>query len=207
MTAKPKAKEKPFALEDAWPKIKRETRLLTAIHPYPLNPRTHPPAQVAFLAGLLKKYGPDQDIVVDAEDDMILKGHGRRLAAIAAGMKDFPVTVRFDLSEAEKKAMRIEDNQSALMSGWDNELLRTEATSLKSLGYDINLLGFGEAQLVQFMTTPGPPNQFPAFGSDIHTDYECPHCGYKWSGKPTPASDGDRPSKPPPKLAAAKKKR
>jgi ParB-like chromosome segregation protein Spo0J len=46
--------------------------------------------------------------VVD-EDDVIIKGHGRRLAAMELGMKLFPVIVRDDLTEAEKRASRLAD--------------------------------------------------------------------------------------------------
>ena len=28
-----------------------------------------------------------------------------------------------------------------------------------------------------------PPEEFREFGEDIKTDYSCPKCGYKWSGK------------------------
>jgi ParB-like nuclease family protein len=116
---------------------------LERIRPYPKNARTHPPAQIAMLAALIKKFGPDQPIVVD-EKFVILKGHGRRLASLEAGLSEFPVVVQADLSETDKAAMRISDNQSALLSGWDIALLRDNAAELKAAGYDMPLLGFGE---------------------------------------------------------------
>lgn len=189
-------KRKPFTIEEGWPKITREVRPLTEIHPYPKNPRTHPPAQIALLAALLKRYGPDQDIVVDGDDGMILKGHGRRLGAIAAGMKEFPVTIRHGLSEPDKIALRISDNQTALMSGWDQELIRSEIASFKHDGGDVSLLGFGDAQLVQFTTTPAPPSEFATVGENLPTSFQCPRCGHAWSGA----------AKPPPKPAKPAKK-
>lgn len=159
--------------------------------PYPSNPRTHPPAEIELLAEILKMRGADQPIVVD-EAWMILKGHGRLASALKAGLDGFPYVRRFGLSDQEKTAMRIEDNQVALLAGWDRALISGEIASLKLAGYDVALLGFGETQLVQFTTTPGPPAQFPEFSESIATDYCCPKCGYKWSGKPTPESDGDK---------------
>lgn len=154
------------------------------IHPYPNNPRTHPPAQITMLAEIMRRRGVDQPIVVD-EDFVILKGHGRRLAALAAGFEEYPVVMHRGLSSTDKAAMRIEDNQVALLAGWDTELIRGEIAELKADGYDVALLGFGEAQLVSFETVPGPPaNGFPQFGEDIDTDYCCPKCGFAWSGKP-----------------------
>ncbi len=158
---------------------------LEDVTPYSHNARTHPPAQVTFLAEMLKKFGPDQPIVVD-EDGVILKGHGRRLAAIEAEMPTFPVVKRIGLSDADKRALRIADNQSALMSGWDNELVKFEIESLKRVGYDVTLLGFGDQQLVQFTTTPGPPGAFQTFDENIEIAHQCPRCGYKGSGDWSP---------------------
>ena len=104
----------PFAAPD-WPDLPK-MRKLDSIKPYPHNARTHPPAQIKLLATLMKKWGPDQAIVVD-EDGVILKGHGRRLAAIEAGFEVFPIVERLGLSRDDKEAMRIADNQIALLAG------------------------------------------------------------------------------------------
>jgi hypothetical protein len=169
--------------------------------PYGGNARTHPPAQIDLLAKLIFKFGQDQDVVVDENED-ILKGHGRQIAMKLAGLTEMNVTQRFGLSEADKRAMRISDNQVALLSGWDNTLLRNEVSALKSIGYDIPLLGFGDAQILQFMTTPQPPAGFQTFDETIPVNCQCPRCGYKgsgdWSVKP------DKPEKP--KKPKAKKK-
>lgn len=174
---------------------------LGKIKEYPHNPRTHPPAQVALLAQLMTRYGPDQDIVVD-EAGVILKGHGRKLAAAEAKFKDYPVTQRLGLSEDDKRAMRIADNQVALLSGWDNELVRFEIEALNRASYPMALLGFGDAQLVQFTTHPGPPaGGFPEFDEDIPTEHQCPSCRYRWSGSSAP------PKKPAPEASDSKKKK
>ncbi len=183
MTKKKAAAGPRIAPQKPWP--------LAKIVPHPRNARTHPPAQVTLLAALLKRWGADQPIVVD-EDGVILKGHGRRLAALEAGMKTFPVVQRFGLPEAEKEAMRIADNQVALLAGWDNALVASSVATLKLAGYPLDILGFGDAQLVQFTTTPGPPSQFPEFGENIKTEHECPQCHYRWSGSsasPAPAPE------------------
>jgi DNA modification methylase len=129
--------------------------------PYERNARTHPESQIALLASLLTKFGPDQDIVVD-EDRVILKGHGRLLAARLAGLTYFTFTQRNGLSESDKQAMRLADNQVALLSGWDKELVQGEIGSLKTQGYDILQLGFPEAQLRGWgihVGTEAPPEE------------------------------------------------
>jgi hypothetical protein len=140
--------------------------------------------------------GVTAPILVD-EEGVILYGHGRRLAAIRNGYARFPVIVARGLTDAKKRALRIKDNALALMSSWDSGLIRTEVADLKSAGYDLKLLGFGETQLVQFMTTPGPPAQFAAFGENIPTEFCCPKCRYVWSGNPKPTAE--EPTKPAPK--------
>ena len=172
-----------FTVEESWPGMREEVWPLSKIYEYPNNPRTHPPAQISLLAELIKKYGPDQKIVVD-EEGVILKGHGRRAAALLAGLKEFPVVVRLGLSETEKIAMRIVDNQVMLLGGYDSELIRGEISLLKQSGYELALLGFGETELVQFMATPGPPDSFDQYGEDIDVDYACPKCNHRWSGNP-----------------------
>ena len=153
-----KAKANPASKPKDWP--------LSKIIPYPNNPRTHPAEQITLLATMFVKYGIDQPIVVD-EDGIILKGHGRRAAAVEAGMKSFPVVQHLGLSEDDKRAIRVSDNQVQLLSGWDENLLRIELTDLKTAGYDLPLLGFNQVQLVSFMAnvptgadpeaTPEPP--------------------------------------------------
>ena len=166
---------------------------LDRITPYAHNARTHPPAQITLLATLFRKYGPDQPIIVD-ENGVILKGHGRRLGAIEGELDGFWVEQRHGLTEADKVAMRIADNQTALMSGWDRELVRMEMHRLDATGYPMELLGFGKQELVAFQTQPGPPGAFPSYGEDIETHYECPKCHHKWSGKPRPDAAGDAPA-------------
>lgn len=133
-----------------WPVQDRAAYLsIERFIPYDNNPRTHPPAQIALLASLLRAHGPDQPIVID-EDGIILKGHGRRMAAIEAGLTHFTFVRHAGLSDTEKRAIRIQDNQVALLSGWDASLIQGEITALKTLGYNILQLGFPEAQLRGF---------------------------------------------------------
>jgi ParB-like chromosome segregation protein Spo0J len=114
----------------AQPADQVETRALAEITPYPQNARTHSDQQIDLLAQLMLRYGVDQPIVVD-EAGVILKGHGRRLAAIKAGFETFPVVVQRGLSDDDKRALRIADNQVALLAGWDLELMQLELGELR----------------------------------------------------------------------------
>lgn len=168
------------------PKMKSGRAPLSKFRPWPGNPRLHPEAEIDLLAQVISLRGPDQPIVVD-EGWYILKGHGRLKAAQQAGAKEFPFVQRFGLTESEKVAIRIEDNALPLMSAWDKTLLSGQLEQLKADGYDMKLLGFGDAQLVQFMTAEPPPAAFQAFDDGtIETEYCCPKCHFAWSGKPKP---------------------
>jgi DNA modification methylase len=149
----------------AQPAERVETRSLAEITPYPQNARTHTDQQIELLANLMLRYGVDQPIVVD-EAGVILKGHGRRLAAIKAGFESFPVVVQRGLSDDDKRALRIADNQVALLAGWDQQLMQLELGELKLHGFDLPLLGFGDAELASFLNPANPgltdPDEVPA---------------------------------------------
>lgn len=152
----PKPKDRPSFEAPEWPE--HSLWPLARILPYPNNARTHPAEQIALLAEHLKRWGPDQPIVVD-EDGVILKGHGRLAAAEEAGLAGFPVVVRTGLPETEKKAIRLADNQIALLSGYDRELLSVELSELKLLDFEMPLLAFTESQLVGYGAGPGMTGQ------------------------------------------------
>jgi ParB/Sulfiredoxin domain/DNA methylase len=133
-----------------WPAVKVDLWPLDQIKPYAKNPRTHPQAQIELLAKLMQKYGVDQPIVVD-EHGEILKGHGRRLAALAAGFTEFPVIVSRGLSDEDKIALRIADNQVTLLAEWDETLLKSEFAELQAQSFDLPLLGFDENDFIKFL--------------------------------------------------------
>ena len=136
-------------------KAKMELWALDKIKPYDKNPRTHPQTQIELLAKLMLKYGIDQPIVVD-EDGIILKGHGRRLAALAAGFETFPVIVQRNLKDDDKRAIRIADNQVTALAGWDDEILKQEILSFDN-GFDLDLLGFNKKAVEKFFQNDGAP--------------------------------------------------
>ena len=64
------------------------------------------------------------------------------------------------MSEAQKRAYVIADNQLALNAGWDDELLRLELADLYELGFDLGLIGFGEGELERLLAgTQGRPDR------------------------------------------------
>ncbi|WEU67467.1 ParB/Srx family N-terminal domain-containing protein [Xanthomonas phage JGB6] len=105
----------------------------------------HSTTQVKSLVEVIQTQGWDVPIVVDRHG-VVIKGHGRRLAALSMGLKEVPVIVRRDLTDAQVKAARLSDNRVA-MGDFDVDLIRDELASLQSDGFDLNVMGFGEKEL------------------------------------------------------------
>ena len=113
-------------------------------------PRTHSPAQVAQVAASIKEFGWTNPILVGAADD-IVAGHARLMAARKLDLPEVPVIVLAHLSAAQRRALVIADNQLALNSGWDSELLRIELALLQESDYDLNLVGFDDGELARLL--------------------------------------------------------
>jgi len=131
--------------------------------PYELNAKIHDPEQVKRIAKSIAELGWDQPIVVD-KNGVIIKGHGRRLAAISLGYKEVPVLVRDDLTPDQVKAARLADNRVAI-GNIDAELL---AKDLADLEFD--LTGIFDAKELEFVTADlGELNQ-DAFVADLDAE-------------------------------------
>src|SRR6202167_4953762 len=117
-----------------------EMWLIEKLIPWARNPRTHSDAQVAQIAASIAEFGFNNPILVDTKAG-IIAGHGRLLAARKLGLTEVPVIVLDHLSEAQKRAYVIADNQLALNAGWNDELLRMELAALREESFDVSLLG------------------------------------------------------------------
>lgn len=117
-----------------------------ALIPYAKNSRTHSDAQVAQIAASIKEFGWTNPILVDGTKG-IIAGHGRLMAARKLGLVKVPVIELKDMTESQKKAYVIADNQLAMNAGWDIELLKIEVADLNEDGFDLELLGFDNKML------------------------------------------------------------
>src|SRR5580704_11485975 len=106
------------------------------------NPRTHTPEQVAQIAASMREWGWTNPILVGADNDL-LAGHARVAAARQLGMTEVPVIQLGHLSEAQRRALVIADNQLAIQgAGWDEEMLRLELAALREEDFNLGLVGF-----------------------------------------------------------------
>jgi len=121
--------------------------------PYARNSRTHSAEQVAQIAGSIAEFGWTSPILTGS-DGIIIAGHARLLAARKLGMTEVPVIVLDHLSETQRRALVISDNQLALNAGWDADMLRIELDALREDDFNLDLLGFSDDELVELLQDP-----------------------------------------------------
>lgn len=121
--------------------------------PYARNSRTHSDEQVAQVAASIREFGFTNPVLIDDENG-IIAGHGRTLAARKLKMESVPCIRLTGLSEAQKKAYVIADNKIALNAGWDDEMLALEIQDLQEMDFDVELLGFDDEEL-ELLTDTG----------------------------------------------------
>ncbi|MTI95441.1 MAG: site-specific DNA-methyltransferase [Firmicutes bacterium] len=114
--------------------------------PYVRNARTHSKEQILQLRASLREFGFVNPAIVD-KDLNVIAGHGRIMAAKEEGITEVPCVFAEHLTEAQKRAYIIADNRLALNAGWDAEMLSVEIADLQGSDFDINLLGFDDAEL------------------------------------------------------------
>ena len=122
---------------------------ISEIKPYDRNARTHSTEQVKQIMDAIKEWGFTNPLLIDEQGNLIA-GHGRLEAIKQLNKVDFkdepilelPAIVVKGLSDSQKKALIIADNQIALNAGWDYEVLALELKELESVNYDLDLLAF-----------------------------------------------------------------
>jgi DNA modification methylase len=139
----------------------RKTRLLK---PHPNNVRHHSGEQIRRLAESIKQFGFTSPVLID-ENDVILAGHARVLAAKKLGLSQIPVIMLRGLSEIKKRAYVLADNKIAEMAGYDRPALALELQDLSVLlaseELDIGLTGFDPAEFDALIADLSDPEHEP----------------------------------------------
>jgi len=116
--------------------------------PYALNSREHSDEQVAQIAASIRSFGFTNPVLID-ENNNLIAGHGRLLAARKLGLEKVPAVVVTGMDERKRRALVIADNKLALNATWDMEALLVE---MKDLGDEFGgLMGFSEDELAEML--------------------------------------------------------
>jgi len=125
--------------------LKVEQWKIDKLIPYARNPRKND-VQVDRMVSAIKEFGFRIPVVAKS-DGSVVDGHLRLKAAQKLGLKEVPVALADELTDAQVKAFRLLANKSANWAEWDDELLRLELDELKDMDFDLSLTGFDSVEL------------------------------------------------------------
>ena len=155
-----------------------QTRKLSELIPWAVNPRQLTEKQAEHLKASLIKFGLAQPFLISPEND-IYDGHQRQ--ALMDIMQEYghdaPIDCRMSsrvLEDDERRELVVRLHEN--VGEWDYD-------GLANL-YEVEELGdwgFPEWKLAE-LSGADPPDDFPEYGDDIDTEHKCPKCGYEWSG-------------------------
>src|SRR5271169_2318085 len=91
---------------------------IETLKPNPRNARTHSKRQIKLIAESVKAFGFLNPVLIDG-NRVIIAGNGRVEAAKRLGMTEVPVLCINHLTDDEKRAYVLADNQLAARAGWD----------------------------------------------------------------------------------------
>ena len=113
---------------------------LAALTPHPKNPRVHPEDMLKKLCRSIEEFGFTNPVLV-SEDNMILAGHARCIAAERLGMTEVPCIV-LPLKGLSADAYVIADNKLNELSVWDESKLAELFKGFDIADFDAELTGF-----------------------------------------------------------------
>lgn len=116
---------------------------LSDIRPYEANAKLHSDEQVEAIANSIKEFGTVQPLVLDA-DNVIVIGHGRYAALKKLKRKTAPCYFADDLTPEQIKALRLVDNTTNVMTGFNMDIFSDEFSSIFDL--DMSLFGLTEPE-------------------------------------------------------------
>lgn len=124
------------------PPLNLAYRPLSELRPDPRNPRTHTAKQIRQIARSIEAFGFNVPILLD-EQNQVVAGHGRLLAARHLGWQEVPTIALEHLNSDQVKAFRVADNRLTEISEWDDRLLAEQLKELSLAELDFNLEAIG----------------------------------------------------------------
>lgn len=151
---------------------------VATLKPNPYNPNTHPQAQIELLAEIIKQTGWRAPITVSNLSGLIVKGHGRLLAAQLLGCKTVPVDYQDYENESLERADLMADNRIAELSETDNKKLLNLFEEFDTGEVDFNLSGYDEKFYKELAHSF---DEYEKEDEKIKPKkvIECPECGFE----------------------------
>ena len=110
--------------------------------PYENNTRKHAPDDIESIKKSILDTGFNDPIGIWGENNLIVEGHGRQIAAKELHLGKVPC-IRLDhLTDEQRREYAIRHNRSAELSAWDFKTLEEELAQLQIDGIDMDDLKF-----------------------------------------------------------------
>ena len=108
--------------------------------PYEKNARRHAPDDIEAIKKSILEDGFNDPIGIWGDQNTIVEGHGRQMAAQELGLESVPC-IRLDhLTDKQRREYMIRHNRTAELSAWDFDKLEEECAELAIEGQDFEEL-------------------------------------------------------------------
>ena len=111
------------------------------LKPYENNARDHKEEDIEAIRESIREFGFNDPIGIWSDENLIVEGHGRQMAAIAEGLDSVPC-IRLDhLTDEQRRAYALAHNKTAELSMWafgklDVELAGIEEIDMSAFGFE-----------------------------------------------------------------------
>ena len=126
--------------------LQHETWPIDKLIEYARNPRKNDHA-VDRVAAAIREFGFRVPVVAKS-DGTVVDGHLRLKAAKKLGLTEVPVVLADDMTDLQIKAFRLSVNKMAELAQWDEDMLKIELEELSELGFDLELTGFTDEEIL-----------------------------------------------------------
>ena len=106
---------------------------ISALKPYEKNARQHGEKDIAAIMASIEETGFNDPIGIWSDENIIVEGHGRLMAAERLGLETVPV-IRLDhMTDEQRRAYAIFHNRTAEMSEWDHIIREAELADINDI--------------------------------------------------------------------------
>ena len=145
-----------------------------SLKPYERNARKHGPEDIEQIKASIEADGFNDPIGIWGDQNIIVEGHGRQIAAVEMGLDKVPC-IRLDhLTDTQRRDYALRHNRTAELSGWDFMKLEEEIAQLETEGLDLSGLKFSK---MDFESIDEFFEQSAEKPKEEKKQIQCPHCG------------------------------